>query len=352
MTAAVGTRVLIVEEDPAQARLLSRSIARQRPDLTIVTSGNGAEAVQLVSDSGVDLILTELTMPGLDGFEILAWAANHCPEVPVFAMSTTDDVQTVSRVNALGAAGYFAKPIDVKAVVLRLTAELSQTVRGHVQNVSLASFLQLMEMERKTCTLTVTCAQHTGTLAIRKGELIDAETSSLRGEQAAIAIVAWPNPSITIARHLTTELRSIAQPLSFVIMEAMRVQDEAARNFTVSEWPASRRRPQASSLPSGVRAIAVVDSSTGAPLHWASSEGFSLEESASIAASLLRQQSAAFSESEPGQTIEEIVLFSATRAEIIRPLAGARFAQVVFDLTESNLVVARLELTRFVFSCG
>ena len=48
-------------------------------------------------------------------------------------MSTSGDKETISRVHALGAAGYFEKPIDVKAVVHRLTAELSHGVRGHVQ---------------------------------------------------------------------------------------------------------------------------------------------------------------------------------------------------------------------------
>lgn len=369
--AGSGTRVLIVEDDPAQARLLARSFARQRPDLTIITSGNGAEAVRLVSDSGVDLILTELTMPGLDGFEFLAWAANHCPEVPVFAMSTLGDDETISRVSALGAMGYFEKPIDVKAVVLRLTAELSQTVRGHVQNVSLASFLQLMEMERKTCTLTVACPPNTGTLVIRKGELIHAAAGALHGEPAAVAIVAWPNATITIARHATTEFRSIERPLSFIIMEAMRVQDEALRESGHSEWPVSGRGLAVSSLPptnsivaraptealglpSGLRGIAIAEASSGALLHWAASEGFGMPERASLASRLLEQQSEAFRVSDPTQSIDEILLFSATRCEIIRPLGASngRFAMAVFELSECNLVAARHELTRFVFACG
>jgi len=366
-----GTRVLIVEDDPAQARLLSRSLARQRPDLTIITSGNGAEAVRLVSETGVDLILTELTTPGLNGFELLAWAANHCPEVPVFAMSTFGDDEILSRVSALGAVGYFAKPIDVKAVILRLTAELSQTVRGHVQNVSLASFLQLLEMERKTCTLAVTWSHHAGTLVIRKGELIHAEADALRGEQAAIAIVAWHNPSITIARHLTTDLRTIHQPLSFIIMEGMRVQDEASHASGVSEWPASRPGLAVSSLPlthsaaarssgncglqlpSGVRAIAIAEKGSGALLHYATSDDLSISDHVNLMARLLEQQSEAFRFSEPPQEIEEIVLFSSTRWEVIRPLSTPRrFGLVMFESSECNLVVARAELTRFVFACG
>lgn len=372
MAARSGTRVLIVEADAAQASTLARSLARRRPDLTIVTSGNGLDAVRLVSDCAVDLILTDLALPGLDGFELLSWAAHHCPEVPVFAMSAASNDQT--RVSALGAAGYFPKPIEVNAVVARLTAELSQSVRGHVQNVSLASFLQLMEMERKTCTLTVKCAERVGSLVLRRGELISAETAELRGESAAIAIVAWPNPGITIERHLTTDFRSIDKSLSYIIMEAMRVQDEAARETSVSEWPAAQRGSRSSSLPlrnlgsepgaaianvmralpSGVRAIAVVETSTGSILQGAASDRSSATEAAAVSASLLKQQMIAYESYAPGQELEEILLFSATGCQVIRPLgAGApRFGLVAFELDGCNLVVARLELTRFVFSCG
>ncbi|HXK17506.1 MAG TPA: response regulator, partial [Polyangiaceae bacterium] len=199
------SRILIVDDDPAQTRLLARSFARRRPDLTILTSANGVEAVRLLVERPVDLIITDLLMPELDGFELLAWVAKHCPEVPVFVMSGSSAADSSARVNELGAVAYFSKPLDVKAVLARLTDELSQTVRGHVQNVSLASFLQLMEMERKTCTLSVSCAESSGTLVIRKGELIAAETAGVRGAQAAIAIIAWPNPSITISSPLAAE---------------------------------------------------------------------------------------------------------------------------------------------------
>jgi hypothetical protein len=69
---------------------------------------------------------------------------------------------------------------------------------------------------------------------------------------------------------------------------------------------------------------------------------------------LLGEQRDAFSLTEPDQQLEEVVLFSRMRGQIIRPLGASstRFALVVFELVECNLVVARLELTRFVFASG
>jgi hypothetical protein len=56
----------------------------------------------------------------------------------------------------------------------------SEDVRGHVHNVSLPAFLQLMEMERKTCTLTVHSEGRTGTLFLRRGELLEARAARRR----------------------------------------------------------------------------------------------------------------------------------------------------------------------------
>jgi len=107
-------------------------------------------------------------------------------------------------------------------------------------------------------------------------------------------------------------------------------------------------------LPSGVRAIGIAQMGTGALLHWAASDDFAMPEHATVASRLLSQQTEAFGSSDPGQSIEEIVLFSASRCEVIRPLTAldGRFGMVVFELSECNLVVARLELTRFVFAAG
>jgi DNA-binding response OmpR family regulator len=114
-------------------------------------------------------------MPDMDGFELVAWTVSNFPDTSVFTMSAHDTEDTSARACGLGAIEYFVKPFDPKVALARFNDALSQSVRGHVQNVSLASFLQLLEMERKTCNLTIKCQEQTGVLVVRKGELVDAE---------------------------------------------------------------------------------------------------------------------------------------------------------------------------------
>jgi len=370
------TRLLIVDDDAVQARALARAFSRLRPDFTLLTANSGMEATQLMSEQSVDLVLTDLQMPEMDGFELVAWILNNCPDVAVFTMSAFGTEQTAARLERMGGIEYLTKPLDAKQTLARLTEALSQSVRGHVQNVSLASFLQLMEMERKTCNLTIRSGDKAGVLVIRKGQLTDAHCGELRGEEAAISIIAWPNSSIMISRHGEFGPPVIEKSLGFIVMEAMRVQDEAARNAPQpadgSTFPGPRVswRPNGASadsalppangsylpairelgLPSGTSAIAVVETATGAVLQFAAKDGCPVAELARSAALVVRHQLNTLTLCSENEGIEELVLSTSTYCDVIRPIGNglAQFALLVFAPDETNLVMARIELERFI----
>lgn len=374
------TRILIVEDDVEQARGMARVFGKLRPDFAIEVAHNGVEATRLMSEKPVDLVLTDLQMPEMDGFALLAWMHNAHPDVPVFTMSGVGNSETAARSGELGAADYFPKPLDARAVLLRLSETLAQSVRGHVQNVSLASFLQLLEMERKTCTLTITFGEKKGVLVIQKGVLTAAQTGDLSGQEAAIAIIAWQSPSILISRHREVGSAAIQAPLGFILMEAMRIQDEEARSSpcassesawpprrtwrptgSPSQWPAApgserggSSRPVNGSgigelgLPSGARALALVETATGQLLRSASHPDCPLLELAHMASQVLQQESAMLKLCTESEGVEELVLSTSSRCDVIRPLNSHAFALLVFAPEDTNLVMARLELEQFI----
>lgn len=371
------TRLLIVDDDAVQARALARAFSRLRPDFVVLTAHSGQEATRLMSEQGVDLVLTDLQMPEMDGFELVAWTLSNCPDVAVFTMSAFGTDQTAARLERMGGIEYLTKPLDAKLALAHLVDALSQSVRGHVQNVSLASFLQLMEMERKTCSLTIRSDDKVGVLVIRKGQLIDAHAGELSGEDAAISIIAWPNSSIMISRHGEFGPPVIQKSLGFIVMEAMRVQDEAARNAPQAavgsgstfpgprlSWqpngsPATSIPPandsnfpptRALGLPSGASAIAVVETASGVVLQCAAKEGCPVAELARTAALVVRYQLNTLTLCSENEGIEELVLSTSSYCDVIRPIGSgqAQFALLVFAPDETNLVMARMELERFI----
>ncbi|HEX4337289.1 MAG TPA: response regulator [Polyangiaceae bacterium] len=369
------TRILLVEDNTSLVKALSRTLSRQ-PDLTVVTSSDGIEASTLLAEQEFDVVITDLKMPRMDGFELLAWILTHRPSIPVFAMTGYASDRTFDRLNALGAIECFTKPLNVKLLLGRLRETLAQSIRGHVENVSLASFLQLIEMERKTCTLTVECNGNSGTLFIRRGQLLDARAGELVGEDAAISIVGWEDPGITIVSHCAVQDTVIDTPLGFIVMEAMRMKDEAMRDSPVSDFPESLGtvRPSeeaallggplgvvptssgagAPSLPNGTRALAVVDTATGALRAWTSREGVPLAELATLSAVVLRHEVAALTSCGRGNELEELVLSRSGHCDVIRPVDGMirEFALLVFARQETSLAMARIQLDRFMATIG
>lgn len=369
------TKLLIVDDEPAQSKGLLRAILFRRPDYTVLTSANGLEAISILEEQQIDLVITDLQMAEMDGFDLLAWLLTHRPSTLAFAMTAYGNEETQARLQALGAIECFSKPLDVDALFTRLSEGLAQSIRGHVQNVGLASFLQLIELERKTCTLEVRSAEHVGSLYLRCGELLHARTADLSGEDAALAIIAWINASITIESGCRVQERTIWKPVYHIVMESMRVHDESVAGRMGSEpspkprdsflalyserpsRPIHSQHPQARPsgqplhslhVPFGALALAVVDLGTGTVLASENPARLRVTELAQGAVTIMRQKQSMLAMAAIDEDVEELVTMSANRCELIRPLPkGDALLLLVFDPNQTNLVMARLELDLF-----
>jgi len=97
---------------------------------------------------------------------------------------------------------------------------------GRIGGVSLASFLQMLEQERKTCTLVVESEGRDGRLYFIDGDLIDADCDGLVGQEAVYALLTWDNPSFRVT-EAEDRLQRITQPLAHILLQAATLQDEA-----------------------------------------------------------------------------------------------------------------------------
>jgi len=91
--------------------------------------------------------------------------------------------------------------------------------------VSLPSFLQMLEQERKSCTLTVNAEGRTGYFYFEDGELIDAVFGDLFGMEAAHTILMWGNPAFTVAMP-EDRMRRIHRPLAHILLDSAKRMDE------------------------------------------------------------------------------------------------------------------------------
>ncbi len=96
---------------------------------------------------------------------------------------------------------------------------------GRIGGVSLASFLQMLEQERKTCTLVVESEDRSGRLYFNDGDLIDAECGEEVGQEAVYTLLTWQGPSFRVTEG-EDRLQRITLPLAHILLQAATRQDE------------------------------------------------------------------------------------------------------------------------------
>jgi CheY-like chemotaxis protein len=111
-------QVLYVEDDRVN-RLLMTEIFTQASDMRLIVAENGGEALDLAASEDIDLVITDIQMPGPDGYEILE-ALKSSPKtqgVPVIALSALAMRSDLERARLAGFAAYITKPMDIGAMI-------------------------------------------------------------------------------------------------------------------------------------------------------------------------------------------------------------------------------------------
>ena len=122
-----GVNILVVDDDP-RVRGLYAMVLREA-GATVTASGTAAEAVQLADLQPVDVVLTDLRMPGHDGIWLLHQLKSHMPATSVILVTGDAEAPEDGDLRSLG----FAKVLHKPLILSRLTAAVSDVVRRGAQ---------------------------------------------------------------------------------------------------------------------------------------------------------------------------------------------------------------------------
>lgn len=222
--------ILLVDDEKLFLSSLSEGLARLFPQLSIVIAKNGAEAIKVLNSQEVILVVTDLQMPVMSGFELLAYLMSNYPAISVVVMTAFGKPEIEERISSYGSIVYMEKPIDFQALAEHVQEVIAPTAKGHIEGIDLTNLLQLLYLERKACTLTVSSKSRKGSLYFVDGELIDAEYGLFQGEIATYEILKWTKPQIEIESFSRKTTRKINLPLDYILLEAAKKQDEYRRD--------------------------------------------------------------------------------------------------------------------------
>lgn len=230
--------ILLVDDETNFLLSLADMLRANEDEFSVKTAGNGKDAANIIDNENVDLVVTDLNMPEMDGFELMAHISRMNSDLPVIAMTAYGTPEMESRLRNMGAFQYIEKPIDFDTLLHKIKDGLKTgSTKGHVAGISLPSFMQLLEMDKKTCTLHIKSGKHRGDMFFKQGELISARTGSLTSQDAAFEIINWDYPEIEIENSckFKEEDRDINVPMGFLLIESARVKDEVNRPMVDEE---------------------------------------------------------------------------------------------------------------------
>lgn len=224
--------ILIVDDEKAFLLSLSDGLSSYATEFNVLTASNGMEAIEVLESASVDLVVTDLKMPVMDGFGLLAYIASRQLGMPIIVMTAFGTPDIEGRLQNIGPIKYLEKPLDFDVLANNIKAALKESAKGYLSGITLPTFLQLIEMEKKTCTLNIKSSGRAGRLFFRNGKLVDAEAGTITAEPAAYEMVCWSDAEIEMVGGCNKTGTAIKMSLNNLLIDACRIADEKNRDNT------------------------------------------------------------------------------------------------------------------------
>lgn len=118
--------ILVVDDIPLNVLLIRKMLGKFK--FNILTANNGQAALDTVAANNVDLVLLDLMMPGMDGYEVLTRLRNHeeTKELPVVILSALNSSDDVTKGFQLGANDFITKPIIMERLLTCVATQANQ----------------------------------------------------------------------------------------------------------------------------------------------------------------------------------------------------------------------------------
>jgi DNA-binding response OmpR family regulator len=240
-----GERVLLVEDEPLIARMLQDCLAPLYVELIHVT--DGAKALAEVAENPPDLVLLDVMIPEMDGFEVARKIKSDPKTVHLPIIFLTALAQAKDKVKGfqLGADDYITKPFQFEEVQARVTGALQRAeaaralraaaagrgIQGRLRDMSLPNLMQFIELERASGVLSLTQGQERGHIYFEGGRIVSAVAGGVSGEEAVYRMLRWDEGEFDLERLHGGEPPEATIILSnqALLLEGLRRRDEIER---------------------------------------------------------------------------------------------------------------------------
>ena len=235
--------LLLVDSDAKSLRVMEVSL--RKAGFSVTTAVNGIDALEKARISPPELVLSDIKMPEMDGFEFCRQLKQEpkLENVPFIFLTAEKSIDYKVKGLELGVDDYLTKPIYIKEIITRIKILLEKKEKeslerrdprsgfsGDLADMGVVDLIQTIEIGRKSgCIRFARDDETKGTIYFRNGKVIDAETGSLRGEPAVYRLLVWNEGSFEIEFGNIDREDVVTLSSQGLLMEGMRRLDEWGR---------------------------------------------------------------------------------------------------------------------------
>ena len=131
-------RILVVEDDIDLNKILTRSLISRGYE--VISAQNGQDALDKTEDQSYDMIITDIMMPKMDGFELAQSVRAVNKDIPIIFMTARDDKPSKIFGYSIGIDDYVVKPFDMDVLIMKIGAILRRTKIEAQNELSIGNF--------------------------------------------------------------------------------------------------------------------------------------------------------------------------------------------------------------------
>ena len=223
-------KVLIAEDDPTSKTFIQASLEKYRDQFEIIVVNDGLEAINILKKEWISVLVTDLKMPRIEGLVLLAYINKNYPRIPCIVMTSlkSPHLKAMTEKDVLR---FIEKPFRMEELAETiLTALRPDTADGSVQGISVANFLNLVHMEKKSCICEIwiketDSGEAEGLLFFDNGKLFRAVYKNTEGRNAALHLIQAKQASINFKPlPESPPEKNVDSDLQDLIREAMRLK--------------------------------------------------------------------------------------------------------------------------------
>ncbi len=221
-------RVLVVDDEEDLTWSIARNLARDKDRYDLIAVNSSREALDVLSQLPVDLVVSDVRMPEISGLDLLLKIKENYPLTKVIIMTAYGSSEVQDEASKRGCFKYIEKPFEMNKLRELIISGIEQKkgFEGRISDFQLSDLIQMNCLGRLTNAIFVNKDDQKGAIFFEDGNIVHSSVDEMEGENAFYEILTWQGGSFSVEKSRKAKMVTIHKGWQTLLLEGMRRADE------------------------------------------------------------------------------------------------------------------------------